>query len=56
MLPGVRETSGHVVAMRNPTQMLFLSFAYEKRLLHFGTRFDYVKKHKLFITVLITAH
>ena len=35
---------------------VFLSIAFQKRLFYFETRFDYVKKYKLSITVFTTIY
>ena len=46
----------HVVAMRNPTQMSFYQSRFKNDSFYFGTRFGYVKNHKLSVTVFSTIH
>ena len=55
-MPGVPETWRHVVALRNPTQILFylLYFKYDSSILE--RDLGYVKEHKLFINVFTTIY
>ena len=52
---GLEKLGRHVAGMRNPI-MFFSGFPKKNCEFCFGTRFGYVKKHKLFITAFTIIH